>query len=128
MYFGEKIRMLREEKKMSQIEMAKNLQITSQALSQYELNKRMPDTGMIQKIADFFNVTTDYILGRTEIKNYEEKICEDQEKYSATTRQIESLSEDSRKELKKYIELLKIKESIEKTDEETSSALEKNGW
>ncbi|MGV8168157.1 MAG: helix-turn-helix domain-containing protein [Alkaliphilus sp.] len=126
MFFGEKIRTLREEKKMSQIEMAKKLQITSQALSQYELNKRMPDTGMVQKIADFFNVTTDYILGRTKIKNYEEKIYEDQEKYSATTRQIEGLSEDSRKELQKYIELLKIKESIEKTEEETSSALEKS--
>jgi len=37
------------------------------------------------------------------------------------------LSEDSRKERQKYIELLRIKESIEKTDKETASALEKNG-
>lgn len=65
MTFGKRLRSLREEIHLSQIELAKVLDITSQALSQYELSKRMPDTEMVKKIAKHFNVSVDYLLGES---------------------------------------------------------------
>ncbi|MFI5358954.1 MAG: helix-turn-helix domain-containing protein [Halanaerobiales bacterium] len=65
MSFGKKLRSLRQEKKLSQVELSKKLNVTSQALSQYVLGKRIPDAEMIIRIADFFDVSVDYLLDRT---------------------------------------------------------------
>lgn len=64
MKLGTRLRALRESNNLTQVQLAKKLDITSQSLSQYELNKRTPDIEMINKLADFFNVSTDYLLGR----------------------------------------------------------------
>ena len=72
--FGKRLRQLRKETKISQIDLAKNLDLTSQALSQYELNKRMPDTEMIKKIAKHFEVSVDYILGESSERSSADKI------------------------------------------------------
>ncbi len=54
---------------MSQIELSKELKVTSQALSQYEWDKRMHDTFMLKKSADFLDVTIDHLLCRIHIRN-----------------------------------------------------------
>jgi transcriptional regulator with XRE-family HTH domain len=64
--FGEKIKMLREEKKMTQAELAAVLGVTPAAVGLYEQNRRKLDPELINKIADFFDVTTDYLYGRTD--------------------------------------------------------------
>lgn len=69
MKVGQVLRKIREESDISQVDLAKHLKITSQALSQYELGKRVPDIEMVNKIADFFDVSVDYLLGRTDVKN-----------------------------------------------------------
>jgi transcriptional regulator with XRE-family HTH domain len=65
MTFGYRLRCLREEKSLSQVELAKHLSITNQSLSQYELDKRMPDANMLKNLANYFEVSIDYLLGRT---------------------------------------------------------------
>lgn len=62
--FGDKLRLLREEKKLSQKEMAEFLQITRQAYNYYENDKRSPDYDTLRNIANYFNVSTDYLLGQ----------------------------------------------------------------
>ncbi|NLM96670.1 MAG: helix-turn-helix transcriptional regulator [Halanaerobiaceae bacterium] len=74
MSFGKKLRLLREEKNLSQIELSKEMNVSSQALSQYELGKRMPDAEMIIRIADFFDVSIDYLLDRTDERITVDKI------------------------------------------------------
>lgn len=64
--FGKKLRELRELKGLSQEELGKVLNKTKNNISQYETGKREPDLETLNKIADFFNVTTDYLLGRTD--------------------------------------------------------------
>ena len=54
---------------MSQIELSKELKVMSQALSQYEWDKRMHDTFMLKKLADFLDVTIDHLLCRIHIRN-----------------------------------------------------------
>ncbi|SMB95552.1 Helix-turn-helix domain-containing protein [Desulfonispora thiosulfatigenes DSM 11270] len=71
---GDKLRSLREDKNLKQIELAEkfkkhNFNITSAAISQYESNKRVPDTEMLAMYADLFNVSLDWLCGRTNVKN-----------------------------------------------------------
>ena len=62
-----KIREIREQKGLSQTELSRILGVAQNTLSQYELGKREPDLDTIHKLADYFEVTTDYLLGRSEI-------------------------------------------------------------
>ncbi|APC08571.1 helix-turn-helix domain-containing protein [Neomoorella thermoacetica] len=62
---GERLRKLREEKGLTQIELAKKLSLANSTISQYEANKRTPDPPTLQRLADFFGVSIDYLLGRT---------------------------------------------------------------
>lgn len=63
--FKKRLTMLRKSKKLTQIELAKMLGISRGSLSMYEIGQREPDFAMLRRIADFFNISTDYLLGRT---------------------------------------------------------------
>lgn len=68
---GERIRNLRKEWKLTQEELGKKINVTKVSISGYENGNRSPDTETLQKIADFFNVSTDYLLCRTDKRNQE---------------------------------------------------------
>jgi transcriptional regulator with XRE-family HTH domain len=57
---------LREKKGMTRKEMAKYLEIDQSTYGKYELGKREPDIETIEALADYFNVSVDYLLGRTD--------------------------------------------------------------
>ena len=61
--FKNRIRDLREDLDLRQIDVAKATGIDQKTLSNYETGKTNPDSYSIMKLADFFNVTTDYLLG-----------------------------------------------------------------
>lgn len=63
---GKRIKKLREEAGLSQIELSKVLNISNTTLSQYETGQRIPSDDIKIKIAEFFNTTVDYLLGRTD--------------------------------------------------------------
>ena len=63
-----KLKELRLEKKLSQADIALHLGITSQAYGHYEGSRREPDSDTACKLADFFNVSLDYLHGRTDIR------------------------------------------------------------
>lgn len=60
--FGEKLKQLRLENNITQKELADFLGVTPKAVSFYELNQREPSMDVIVKIAQKFNVPTDYLL------------------------------------------------------------------
>ena len=66
--FGERLKLLRTENKMSQTDLGKLLNKTKNNISQYENVKRNPDIETLNKIAELFDVTTDYLLGRSDFK------------------------------------------------------------
>ncbi len=66
---GERLKKLREERGILQRQLAEMLKLTQQTISLYESNKREPDAETLSKIADFFGVTIDYLLGRTDNPN-----------------------------------------------------------
>lgn len=61
---GNKIKYLREKNNLSQKELAKILNIANSTLSQYESDVRVPSDDIKILIADYFNVSLDYLLGR----------------------------------------------------------------
>lgn len=64
--FVERLKELRKQKNISQAELAPILGLSQQAIAKWETEKSSPDPEMLSKLADFFDVTSDYLLGRTD--------------------------------------------------------------
>ena len=60
-----KIKELRKEKKVSQIKLAMDLGLNQNSVSRYENGERQADYDTLIKFADYFDVSIDYLLGRT---------------------------------------------------------------
>ena len=63
--FPRTLSLLRKEKKISQRVAAKQLGVSQAVLSHYENGVREPGLDFVAKVADYYNVTTDFLLGRT---------------------------------------------------------------
>lgn len=61
---GIKIKEYRLAHGINQVEFAKKLSVTKQTVSNWENNNIQPSIDMLVKIADYFNVSTDHLLGR----------------------------------------------------------------
>nr|WP_253600854.1 helix-turn-helix transcriptional regulator [Bacillus amyloliquefaciens] len=70
---GKRITSLRKQARLTQEGLAKELNITRSALSQYELGTREPNYDLLIKIADYFDVSIDFLL-RGENKETQDKI------------------------------------------------------
>lgn len=72
--FGIRIAELRELSGKSQEEVSENLGITQQTLSRYEKGQRQASLDFVVKSAQYFNVSTDYLLGFSKVKSAEEDV------------------------------------------------------
>ena len=70
MNFGKTILELRKQKNLTQEELAANLGVTAAAVSKWENNYSLPDILMLCALADFFDITTDELLGRNKERKY----------------------------------------------------------
>jgi len=72
--FAVRLRTIRKQRKLTQRELASKLNMSQSTIALYETGDRKPDPDTINKIADFFDVSTDYLLGRSDdtINIYEE--------------------------------------------------------
>ncbi|MBM7622994.1 helix-turn-helix domain-containing protein [Sporohalobacter salinus] len=74
MSFSERLKKLRKEYGLRQKDVAKDLNLTPSAIGFYEQGKRNPDYKILSELADYFEVSVDYLLGRTnERRLYSEK-------------------------------------------------------
>lgn len=60
--FGERLRELRKDKKLSQRELGEIFGLSESTIGMYERGQRFPDFDILVKFADFFDTTTDYLL------------------------------------------------------------------
>jgi len=70
--FGQRLTGLREEKKQQQKFVAAELSLKPQVLAYYEKGKRSPDFGTLSKLANYYGVSVDYLIGNTDIRSYED--------------------------------------------------------
>ena len=64
--FAERLLELRKERGLSQAHLAKSLDVSFSVVCYWETNRSEPTAPNLVKIADFFDVSVDYLLGRTE--------------------------------------------------------------
>lgn len=65
MDFSTRLKELRYEKGLSQLDLAKDLNISRSSLCNYELGRREPSLEVLELISDYFNVDMDYLLGKS---------------------------------------------------------------
>lgn len=58
--FGKRLRALRESRDMTQIDLAEKLSVVNSTVSQWEASRRAPDSDMLTRIADYFEVSVDF--------------------------------------------------------------------
>ncbi|MBN8199287.1 helix-turn-helix domain-containing protein [Bacillus sp. NTK034] len=68
MSLGKRLKAERERRNWSQIFVAQKIGITNTVLSNYERDYRDPDTETLKKLADLYEVETDYLLGRSDFQ------------------------------------------------------------
>lgn len=73
MTFGEILKKLRKRKGLTQIEFAKQFNISNGTIAMWEIDKRQPDSETLAKLADYFEVSVDHLLGREEKSPSEEQ-------------------------------------------------------
>lgn len=62
----ERLKQLREAKKMTQLSLGMQINASQETISGYEIGRAQPNLDMLVKLADALGTTTDYILGRTD--------------------------------------------------------------
>lgn len=131
---GIRLRSLREQKKLTQAEMATKIGVARTTYAMYEQNKREPDNEILQKLADYFEVSTDYLLGRVDnleplnkvivagkeihLTQEEFKVFEELKKHSIA---FHDLASDPERKVK---QLIKMYEFIQKDLKELDEKLE----
>ncbi|CAG5161202.1 transcriptional regulator [Streptococcus pneumoniae] len=72
--FIERLKKLRKKEKLTQKDIATFLNISQPAYQQFESGKKKMNLETMEKLADYFNVSTDYLLGKTDIPEPESDI------------------------------------------------------
>ncbi|MCT4564998.1 MAG: helix-turn-helix domain-containing protein [Maledivibacter sp.] len=104
--FVKRLQILLEEKNINQKELANYVDVTEVTISRYMNGERKPRIEIINKIAEVLDTTTDYLLGRSDIKNSEENKVITRAFHSLD---IDGLPDEAIKEVEKYVELIKLK-------------------
>lgn len=117
MEFGERLKILREEKKLTRGDLAGKLIVSYSAVSKYETNVRFPDKETLINLANFFDVSLDYLLCRSDIRETAEKVLNESKKQflvsspQNTYKANEDLSPEAIEEIEKFKEFIQHKYS-----------------
>lgn len=105
MSFGERLKKLRQEKEITQAVLGEIIGVSSRMVSFYENDTHFPsDAESLIKLAQYFDVSLDYLLDASNIKNYND-LLKSYETYI-------SLPEKGKQEADEYIRFLKQKYKI----------------
>ncbi len=69
MSFGSRLKELRTEKKSSQKQVAEDIGISITTISQYESDSRFPNEEMLKRLCTYYQISSDYLLGLTDVKH-----------------------------------------------------------
>ncbi len=131
---AKRLRTLRKNMDITQNELAKKLQITQQAIGYYETGKRQPDYASLEKLADFFDCSIDYLLGRTDNPDSTKPIYNKLGKIQHFVKSEESFVEDISpiEMLKRWVNIFSVATAnppafpnYNEIDTETKQAIEK---
>lgn len=70
--FGERIKLLRTEKRLTQDKLAEIFYLNKSSISRYENDIQIPEMSTLEAFANYFNVSVDYLLGKTDIRSIDD--------------------------------------------------------
>lgn len=128
--FSERLTKLRKERSYSQEELGNFLNLSKSTIAMYETGRREPDHETLDKIANFFKVSTDYLLGRTGERRSAETVIKEaisddpelleffqelseRDDLQIMFKQTKNLSSDSIRRIIKYIKMVEDEEAKE---------------
>lgn len=111
MEFEKRLVELRKERNLYQVDVAKKIGVARATYGAYEQGNRQPDFDTLEKIANLYGVTTDYLLGRSDnprmTADEEFKAFSNDPNLKHFFRDIEASSEQEQEELKAIFEIIK---------------------
>lgn len=105
----ERLKELREESKMSQEDLAEKLGVSQQTVSKYEQGKREPDNQTLIDLSKIFDVTTDFLLGKSKERNPVLKVNQGEVLAFHLEEKLEGLPPEAIKEINDHIEWIRAK-------------------
>jgi len=98
---GQRLKKLREEKDLTQAQVAKILGVSRTTYTQYETGKSEPDLATVSKLAEIYETSVDFLLGKTDISTPIETI--------AAHHDGEYWTEEELEEIERFKEFVKMK-------------------
>jgi len=98
---GQRLKSLREEMGLKQIDIVEMLGVSRTTYTQYETGKSEPDLATVAKLAEFFNTSVDYLISKTSIKTPIETIAAHR-----SDDPMSELPEEARKSLEEFKEYI----------------------
>lgn len=117
MEFKDRLKELRTKRGYSQYDLAKKLGVSKSTISMMEIGSRQPSKEVMELIADFFNVTLDYLMGKDDVSFYfftpEQsdllvKLTNDEDLY-VLVEKIVNGSDEQKERVKQMLKLMEIK-------------------
>ena len=117
MEFKDRLKELRMKRGYSQYDLAKKLGVSKSTISMMEIGSRQPSKEVMELIADFFNVTLDYLMGKDDVSFYfftpEQsdllvKLTNDEDLYVLVERIVNG-SVEQKERVKQMLKLMEIK-------------------
>ncbi len=81
MSFGNNLKKIRQEHDMTQEELAKRINTSRSNIANYENDKNMPSIEILNKLSEILNCSTDYLLGKSDVRNNTSNIDESDKKF-----------------------------------------------
>lgn len=104
--FTERLKSLRKEAGLTQKEIADHFKTSPQSYAQWEKGLRSPSKESLEKLAQFFNVSTDYLLGNSELKKPEEQLSNVELLFRKTSKNMTPEQKETfQKELLEFMEI-----------------------
>lgn len=106
MRFKDRLLSLRKELGLTQGEFAEKIGYSRTAISAWEIGRNEPSNEDMIKIANFFNVSLDYLLGKSDIRNYDE---DEKEFRFAFHKETEGMTDEEIKDALRFYKEMKNK-------------------
>ncbi len=111
--YGKRIKKLRLEEGFKQKDLAEKLGISASSVGMYEREERQPDAETLKTIADFFDVSVDYILGNSNKRDHKHLTAKDKRDISRTLDELADQIENHEGEILNYDGIEVTKEDAE---------------
>lgn len=102
----ENLKKIREKRKITQVKLSTEIEVSQELISQYEIGKSKPNVDNLLKLSDYFNCSTDYLLERTNNSDPIKKLNLQESEFKDMFEKYKLLSSEKKKYLLSYLNYL----------------------